>query len=198
MIAFSLGNPISSAAWVKAPPLTQATYLAALSHRIQQLIDRIPEEEEPELREMIKSYLEPFNLEPQMESLPFLGIGLVETLADQGFLTIPRPQQKLIPDPEAERILNGDEDKTEPAMDRLELWLSAVIPSTNSLGLVSLDDLNAMLDELLAEEIQARNLQSEPVTAPPAAPAHSNPRRHAALHNEGRLTRRVPLVSKDL
>ena len=77
MIAFSLGNPISSAAWVKAPPLTQATYLAALSHRIQQLIDRIPEEEEPELREMIKSYLEPFNLEPQMESLPFLGAGTV-------------------------------------------------------------------------------------------------------------------------
>lgn len=133
MIAFSLGNPISSAAWVKAPPLTRATYLAALSNRIQQLIDRIPEDEEPELRELIKSYLEPFNLEPQMESLPFLGIGLVETLADQGFLTIPRPQQKLIPDPEAEIILNEDEDKTEPALFRLELWLSAVIPSTNSL-----------------------------------------------------------------
>jgi hypothetical protein len=133
MIAFSLGNQISSAAWVKGPPLTQATYLAALSHRIQQLIDRIPEEEEPELREMIKSYLEPFNMEPQMESLPFLGTWIVEALADQGFLTTPRPQQKPIPDPEAERILNGDEDKTEPAMDRLELWLSAVIPSTNSL-----------------------------------------------------------------
>jgi hypothetical protein len=132
MIALSLGNPISSAAWVKAPPLTRATYLAALSDRIQQLIDRIPAEEEPELWELIQSYLEPFNVEPHFQTLPFLGAGIVEALADQGFLTTPIiPRQKLIPDPEAEQILN--EDKTEPALQRLETWLSAVIQSENSL-----------------------------------------------------------------
>ena len=128
MIALSLGNPISSAAWVKAPPLTRATYLAALSDRIQQLIDRIPAEEEPELWELIQSYLEPFNVEPHFQTLPFLGAGIVEALADQGFLTTPIiPRQKLIPDPEAEQILN--EDKTEPALQRLATCLSAVIHS---------------------------------------------------------------------
>ena len=124
MTALAFGFPLVGA--VEMPletSLTQKNYLEALAERIQQLIDRVPETDVHQLKDLLETYLTPLDLVPTYQNLMFLGTGIVEALADAGFLTVPMPGTKPRKSQEAAQILQ-DDLQAEP-MERLESWLSA-------------------------------------------------------------------------
>lgn len=82
MIAWTPGNTEIGAVHLEAQPISIPAYLNALGTRIQHWINQIPPESEPEMQEMIQSYLDDWGITPTYQSLNFLGFGLVEGLAD--------------------------------------------------------------------------------------------------------------------
>ena len=128
MIAYLQNGPNIGAAWVKpGKPLSRESYLNALGNRLQELIDRIPDEEEPQLRELVDNYLGSWDLVPTYSQKEVLGHGLVEALADSGFIRWKQQDKPPQPNEAAKKVLL--QDRVGNPLERLEWWLNKVLPS---------------------------------------------------------------------
>ena len=103
-------------------PSPQMTYLYELGNQVQSVINQIPEDEEPEMREIIKNLLNRWEIypEPDQEKVS-LGDWIVDMMNETGVLSIPSNPIKAMPQP-----IKLEDDQS-PLM-WLEEWLQANLP----------------------------------------------------------------------